>query len=314
MSEIDEYKLLSPRYDVNRLVPFLLKCIEMLRREGNSYESIVNMINKKGIQINHSTFNSFMSRRQGESFRRTNKSIHALYNYFVRNAASFNSELTFIIREMEEDASSVSKSDLGITKKADFSEHLFADLIRGWIGTSQKTIERSEKNICGDFYMFRKSVRVEKTIVCSALYVKKDGNGDLKVSHVHYDRSNRKRVSKGVLITTATQYFSILSIEGGASIEFIALQRPMYETYSQISGFIITINTNRALVCSRIFVEKMDLIDKNVMGRFKIDNYQDDKFMIDVLDNLCSDQAMSLPDQTDKIEEKMIICGLDASE
>lgn len=107
------------------------------------------------------------------------------------------------------------------------------------------------------------------------------------------------------MVPAEFNHFAVMNVENGASIEFIALKKPITEIFKRLIGFIISINSNGVLVCARTVLIKKEYLSFEPPIRFLEKKYSSDEELARTLRYLDDDQAMTIPDRTKELYEDL---------
>ncbi len=130
--------------------------------------------------------------------------------------------------------------------------------IQEWMHVSDGEVRDLAERITGDFVMLRKSVRNPNEVVKSRLKITRFAGGSplLVISHLHKDRQNVDRVSKGIITRVVRNIYAVPENREGEGIEMLALRDPVQELFEKLNGFLISMNMDRKILSARVCIER----------------------------------------------------------
>ncbi len=304
------YKSLPKNADYIEIARICRQCLRQMRKEKISYDQIIQRISsfakiERGtpVVLTLASLKTFVSRDSVKRLNSNNLTIELIYNYLTGRLDSLSPEIRAIIMSEWHIFRPSSADSIEETNSLSSQSTLQAisALFCKWIEVPDKEINRIQNKFSGRYIMLRRSIHNSDTIIRSTIIfgIEKEG-GFIKMSHIHKDRANVDRISKGFVVPVVRNIYCLMNIENGEGIEIFALKEPIQQNFFTILGFHLSMNIDRKLISSRVFLERESTKWESVPARFYLSELPTDdptySLVIQRIHLLDEVQSLTLPD------------------
>ena len=277
---ISRFRLLPPGANFLGIAQVCRECVRKMR-ETRSYEQIVSEINNIGQDrvLTVTALKTFLARESVKRFNNTNIPIETTYNFLLDQRDKLEPAAQAIIMSNWAMFSPGADDDDGDFGKNSL-DHAIPPLFCKWVDVSEKDVARLRTKLQGHYVMLRKSVVHESDIVKSEVMIGTDDDPSaINVRHVHVDRMKVERISDGFAVPIARQIYLLTKIEGSEGLDFVAVREPIQQRFQRLLGFLVSMNIDRKILCSRVYLERNTDAWKSVPGRFTRDDVNNNEVL-----------------------------------
>jgi hypothetical protein len=299
---VSRFKLLPQNADYLRIAQICRDCIRKMR-ETHSYEQIVSDINSIDPErmLTVTALKTFLARATVKRFNSTNVPIETTYNYLLNQRDKLQPPVQAIIMANWATFSPSAGDDDDPSKNS--LDLAMPPLFCRWVSVSEKGIDRLRIKLKGSYVMLRKSVVNGNDIVKSQVFIALDSDPKvITVRHIHIDRMKVERKSEGFAVPIARQIYLITKIEGSEGLDFIALREPIQQNFHRLLGFFVSMNIDRKILCSRVYLERDNKLWQGIPGRFTRNDIEKNETLKGLIGNkidklLDKDISLTIPDE-----------------
>ena len=163
------YKLLPTNANYVEIARICRECIRQMRREGLSYEAIVQKINTHNLKemgraesVTLAALKTFMSRDSVGRLNANNITIELIYNYLMDKFDILGDHVkSLMMAEWSIFNPGGRDLDANNSQARSIIAHSISSLMYKWANTSEHEISRIRSKISGKYVMLRKSVKVK---------------------------------------------------------------------------------------------------------------------------------------------------------
>jgi hypothetical protein len=239
--------------------------VETLNGCGETYEDIArraSQLHPEG-EIRATAVRAFVGRRGEKRFNRSSRTLAALFDFIRTDLETFPKPVRAVVDEHW----SVLRTSRPVPKSQDAEQALETPIggettrqlgaqLRDWMEISTHSMNRLSERLCGDYVLLRKSIHSPNLIVKSVARVERLNHSLLVMTHVHRDRQNVSRVSRGFVYPVARNIYCVLKIESGEGLEIMAFNEPIQAHFQKLRGFTTSIDMDRNILCARSVMER----------------------------------------------------------
>jgi len=299
------FSSLPPTADKQKIFCAVRKIIHHLHHNENfAYADIAQRASEllSRPQMKASLIKNFLDKKDTTRINVNNVALPMLYDYIRSGFQKFPTSTHDLV--LEHWSTLVPDNNEGVSSYFLESEmeRSLGVILKSWLKISDDEIKKQSAKMFGDFsgnyVLLRKSALYPDVIVRSVLKIDRaSGRHALpRIRHLHYDRTGRQRISNGILLPMVANVYGVLKVENGEGLEFFALRNPIQWDFQKMLGFFTSMNMDRTILSSRIFIEREKSLWDGVNYRFTADDVKDRPAIVNSLQFLDKEKCLTIPD------------------
>ncbi len=261
----------SADHDLREIASVVREVVLKLNDEDRSYKSIAAAVRRRtGRHLTETAIRIFVRRIEIQTYRTTNTTLAALYDYLMSEPEDFSASIRHFIAER---AKILRGGDAPIVTECTSASTL-ALRFQDWVDVPASKVAKLIACLCEDrpkttLLIFRRSLH-EGYIVKShlELYPSRDRQ-TLFVEHYQRDRTNTQKLSRGVLMPVHDNIYSLMKADNGKALEYLAFENADCTNFPRLNG-ILTGYADRRIFTASVAIRRNEGFWEKLPGRFPV--------------------------------------------